>query len=126
MKTSHARTRCTLPAALALSLALSLPMAAAYSATPALGDPTRPSDPQAFFGGGSDTVQEGGLRLTSIVIGPGRRTATINGTTVGEGDRVSGARVEAIRHGEVVLRGNRGPFTLSLVPDPKTSTRIQP
>lgn len=72
-----------------------------------LADPTAPTDPALFFGRDSDRESRG-WELNSVLIGPHRRVAMINGVAVREGDRIGTARVLRIRPGEVELEsGNR-------------------
>jgi hypothetical protein len=79
-----------------------------------LPDPTRPS----YAAGG---VEEGpgvvhGLRLQSILIGPQRHSAVINGQRLAVGERIGAATVVAIHRDSVVMRRAGGEFTLKLVP----------
>ncbi|OGT91504.1 MAG: hypothetical protein A2286_07365 [Gammaproteobacteria bacterium RIFOXYA12_FULL_61_12] len=78
-------------------------------------DPTRPPFEQ---GPGPDSVvaapQELPLQLNMTKVGFGRSIAIINGVTAKVGDLVNGARVAAIRSGEVVVvvRGRTQILTL--------------
>ena len=85
-------------------------------------DPTRP--PQAWrdaqlkaAGASSAAEQEAAPRLQSLLIGPTREYAIIDGQLVGVGDAFKDARVVAVRPTEVVLRSERGTETLRLFPD---------
>jgi hypothetical protein len=89
----------------------------------ALSDPTRP--PQAWLaaqpkGAGalsgmeSETVMP---QLQSLLIGPTRSYALIEGQLLGVGDTFRDARVVAVRPTEVVLRSEHGTQTLKLFPD---------
>ena len=87
----------------------------------ALSDPTRP--PQAWLAaqpraaGAPAAEQETTPLLQSLLIGPSRRYAIIDGQLLGVGDRFRDARVVAVRPTEVVLRSERGTQTLRLFPD---------
>ena len=87
-----------------------------------LPDPTRP--PQAWLdaqpkAAGVTAEADAGAapQLQSLVIGPSRRYAIIEGQLVGVGDTFKDARVVAVRPTEVVLRSERGTQTLRLYPD---------
>jgi len=79
-----------------------------------LPDPTRPS--YAPGGGEENPGAVHGLRLQSILIGPQRHAAVINGQRVAAGERIADATVVAIRPDSVLLRRASGEFTLRLVP----------
>jgi hypothetical protein len=88
----------------------------------ALSDPTRP--PQAWLdaqlkaaGAATAAEQEVAPHLQSLLIGPSRRYAIIDGQLLGVGDTFRDARVVAVRPTEVVLRSERGTQTLRLFPD---------
>jgi hypothetical protein len=88
----------------------------------ALSDPTRP--PQAWLaaqpkvaGAPSTEEQEASPQLQSLLIGPSRKYALIDGQLVGAGDTFRDARVVAVRPTEVVLRSKRGTQRLKLFPD---------
>jgi len=68
-----------------------------------LTDPTRPGSWRASAGAGAPEMK---YTLNYIINTDARRQAMINGTRVGEGDYVSGARVERIRQDAVTLRVN--------------------
>ncbi len=88
----------------------------------ALPDPTRPpaawlaAQPKAA-GAPSGADVESVPQLQSLLIGPSRRYAIIDGQLVGVGDMFNDARVVAVRSTEVVLRSERGTQTLKLFPD---------
>ena len=89
---------------------------------PVLSDPTRP--PQVWLDAqpkapGTPAILEQATvpRLQSLLIGPSRRYAIIEGQVVGVGDRFKDARVVAVRPTEVVLRSERGTQTLKLFSD---------
>jgi hypothetical protein len=88
----------------------------------ALSDPTRP--PQAWLaaqpkGAGTPAAAEQEVvpQLQSLLIGPSRRYAIIDGQLLGVGDTFRDARVVAVRPAGVVLRSERGTQTLRLFPD---------
>ncbi|WP_097462370.1 hypothetical protein [Mangrovitalea sediminis] len=66
-----------------------------------LKDPTRPPDYQAHPQAHQKAASA--FRLESILFGPSRRVAVINGTAVSPGERIDGARVMRIERTEVVL-----------------------
>jgi len=84
--------------------------------------------------GGNDTTVDSGLtdtRLTGIVIVPGRRIAIFASTgakplVVGEGETVSGWRVERINPREVSLSGPSGTKTLQPKFDPNLAPPPSP
>ena len=78
-----------------------------------LVDPTRPPSRDAAFQGthGDKGVS---LRVSSIVLAPGRRLAVINGHRVRVGSRVAGALVVEIAPHAVRLRDPEGEFELPL------------
>ena len=81
----------------------------------ALTDPTRPTDPAAFFG--TRTAAGGNAwSLQSILLASDRRVAVINGKRVQEGDRIGSARVIRIRDSQVLLRTGGRSLTLRLLP----------
>ena len=87
-----------------------------------LSDPTRP--PPAFLaalpkapGTAAAAEPEVVPQLQSLLIGPSRRYAIIEGQLLGVGDSFKGARVVAVRPAGVVLRSERGTETLRLFPD---------
>src|SRR5687768_8822961 len=73
-----------------------LAMCAALSSAGAqsLPDPTRPPMPPANAGSPARTVFQ--LRLEAIIVSGGAKRAIVDGKVVREGDRVSGALIEAI------------------------------
>ncbi len=91
----------------------------------ALPDPTRP--PAAWLAAQAKAAPgtamagvaepESVPRLQSLLIGPSRRYAIIEGQLVGVGDTFGDARVVEVRPTEVVLRSERGTQTLKLFPD---------
>ncbi len=88
----------------------------------ALSDPTRP--PREWLaalpkdaGAPSAAEEDVSPRLQSLVLGPSRKYAIIDGQLVGVGDRFNDARVVAVRPAGVVLRSERGTETLKLFPD---------
>jgi MSHA biogenesis protein MshK len=80
-----------------------------------LPDPTRPSFAQGDGTEGSASGQHG-LVLQSVLIGPQRRLAVINGRTLAVGERIGDVTVAVIHPHEVVLKRTSGEFTLRLVP----------
>ena len=105
---SSAPAKATALAALLLMLGAG---AAAPTAAASLGDPTAPS-PRGQAGAGTGTDGE----LTWTRVTENRREAVINGVRVTEGDRLGGARILRIRHGEVVIEQANGRSTLRLQP----------
>lgn len=87
----------------------------------ALHDPTRPTDPADYFGGGSRSNSTWSLQ--SILSAADRRIAIINGTQVREGDLIGSARVISISESKVVLNTDGQRFTLRLLP---TSIKVNP
>jgi hypothetical protein len=87
----------------------------------ALSDPTRP--PQAWLAaqqkapGAPAGEQESRPLLQSLLIGPSRRYAIIDGQVLGVGDTFRDARVVAVTPAAVVLRSARGTQMLKLFPD---------
>lgn len=88
----------------------------------ALNDPTRPTDPAAYFGT-HNTSEGGDWSLQSILFAPDRKVAVINGIRVKEGDRVGAARVFRIHDSYVLLRTGRRTLTLRLLPE---SIKVKP
>ncbi|MCO6412956.1 MAG: hypothetical protein J5I92_09445 [Thiogranum sp.] len=88
----------------------------------ALQDPTRPTNASDWFGNKTSGTQAE-WSLQSILTGPDRRIAVINGTRVREGDRIGTARVVQIEDSRVLLRTGEGTLTLRLLP---TTSRIKP
>ena len=87
----------------------------------ALHDPTRPTDPADYFGGGVRSNSTWSLQ--SILSAADRRIAIINGTRVREGDLIGSARVISIGESKVVLNTDGQRFTLRLLP---TSIKVNP
>lgn len=107
----------------AAALALGSGFAAWGQATgQVLLDPTRPppewlaAQPKAA-GVPGEADPGAAPQLQSLVIGPSRRYAIIEGQLVGVGDTFKDARVVAVRPSGVVLRSERGTQTLRLYPD---------
>lgn len=90
-----------------LLLSLTAPAAAE------LADPTAPTDPARYFGQG--TERAAGWELNSVLVGPGRRVAMINGVPVQEGGQVGGARVLRIDAAGVVLQAGDRRIQLRLL-----------
>ncbi len=67
----------------------------------ALEDPTRP--PEFRNGGPAPAAKQRSYDLASIVIGPDRRVAVIDGVARQEGERFDGARVRRIHPDRVEL-----------------------
>lgn len=88
----------------------------------ALKDPTQPTDPANYFGGGKNK-SAGSWSLQSILSSPRRRIAVINGTRVKEGDRIGSARVVRITNSHVLLNASGRMLTLHLFPEP---LRVKP
>jgi MSHA biogenesis protein MshK len=94
----------------------------ANAAATALYDPTRPTDPSAYFGG-AEKRPAGGWSLQSILSSDQRRIAIINGTAVREGDWIDNARVVRIHPSKVLLQSGGRRLTLRLLPD---SIKVRP
>lgn len=87
----------------------------------ALNDPTRPTNPADYFGGG---IRDNSTwSLQSILSAADRRIAIINGTRVREGDLIGSAKVISISEAKVVLNTGGQRFTLRLLP---TSIKVTP
>ena len=112
------RAPCTRYAVAALAFVLGC-LSPAWGQT--LSDPTRP--PQTWLAAQPKTAaapaaeQETAPLLQSLLIGPSRRYAIIDGQLLGVGDRFRDARVVAVRPAGVVLRSKSGTRTLRLFPD---------
>jgi MSHA biogenesis protein MshK len=78
-------------------------------------DPMRPPLLSAEQPGDAQAAQ-GGSRLQSVLISPGRKLAVIDGKTVPLGGTVEGATLVAIRESEVVLQKGAERETLKLYP----------
>jgi hypothetical protein len=83
----------------------------------ALNDPTRPTDPDSYFGSDRNAVTAT-WALQSVLSAADRRIAIINGTRVQEGDRIGAARVVRIRPSQVELNTGGRTLTLQLWPEP--------
>ena len=78
-------------------------------------DPTRP--PSHSMPGKSTGIKSAPRwLLTSTLIAPARRLATINGATVSVGERVNGARVLTIEPARVLLRAGKKDVVVELSP----------
>jgi MSHA biogenesis protein MshK len=80
-----------------------------------LTDPTRPTDPETYFGAGR-SIDSSDWALQSILFASDRRIAVINGARVKEGDRIGSARVVRIRDSQVLLDTGGRRLTLHLLP----------
>ena len=80
-----------------------------------LKDPTRPPS-YRFSGIGTGIKAVPRWVLSSTLIAPARRLATINGKTVGVGQKVGGARVVAINPAYVAIRDGDKEIILELLP----------
>ncbi len=93
--------------------------AAALADTP-LDDPMRPPSMagtgKSTAGGKAASSKENGYHLTAIRIRKESRSATINGTRVGVGERIGTARVVAISAASVTLQQNGRAVTIPLLP----------
>jgi MSHA biogenesis protein MshK len=87
----------------------------------ALHDPTQPTDPADYFGGGIRS--NSAWSLQSILSATDRRIAIINGTRVREGDLIGSAKVISINESTAVLNTGGQSFTLRLLP---TSIKVSP
>ena len=81
-----------------------------------LKDPTRPPSHRFSAIGASGTKAAPRWVLSSTLIAPARRLATINGKTVGLGEKVGGAEVMAINPSHVALRDGDREIILELLP----------
>lgn len=78
-----------------------------------LQDPTRPPEyKNTIKGAGTKAAPR--FVLSSTLIAPGRRLATINGKTVAVGEQVAGAQVVAIEPSRVALRDGSREIILEL------------
>jgi MSHA biogenesis protein MshK len=89
---------------------------AAFGNAFGLSDPTRPTDPAAYFGA-RKAVSAGSWSLQSILLASDRRIAVINGKRVQEGDRIGSARVVRIRDSQVLLDTGGRSLILHLLPE---------
>jgi hypothetical protein len=78
----------------------------------------QPAPPTSGVRHGAEPVPS----LHSILLGPGRRLAILNGSIVGEGDKVGGRRVTRIEHDAVFLRDASGEEIRVAVPPVKPGT----
>ena len=102
-----------------LGLLLMLMPLAVAAADDALRDPFQPpgwNEPTAA----ADTFDADAWTLESTLTSNGRQVAIINGESVRVGDRVGGARVEAIERGRVRLDYEGRVFTLE-----RTTVRVR-
>ncbi|GAB4303394.1 MAG: hypothetical protein Kow0096_25430 [Thiohalomonadaceae bacterium] len=83
-------------------------------AAAALDDPMRPPGSAAFSAGAASGASQ--FVLSSTLIARERRSAVINGRSVGVGDHVDGARVIEIQPSQVRLQHQGRRLTLSLLP----------
>lgn len=77
----------------------------------ALQDPTRPTDPAAYFDG---AASNNSWALQSILSSPAHHIAIINGIHVREGDYAGSAKVVSISESKVVLDSGGRTLTLRL------------
>ena len=78
-----------------------------------LKDPTRPPEYRnSTNGAGTNAAPR--FVLSSTLIAPGRRLATINGKSVAVGDQIAGAQVVAIESSHVAMREGAREFVLEL------------
>jgi hypothetical protein len=82
-----------------------------------LKDPTRPPSYRDSGISAYGTKAAPRWMLSSTLIAPARRLATINGITVGVGQRVAGAKVVAIEPSRVALRKGDKEIILELLPE---------
>jgi len=81
-----------------------------------LKDPTRPPSHSYSAVTASGTKAAPRWVLSSTLIAPTRRSATINGKTVGLGQKIGGARVVEINPSHVALRDGDREIILELLP----------
>lgn len=81
-----------------------------------LKDPTRPPSHRYSAIGAAGTKAAPRWVLSSTLIAPARRLATINGKTVGVGQKIGAARVIAIDPSRVALRDGDKEIILELLP----------
>jgi MSHA biogenesis protein MshK len=82
-------------------------------------DPTRPPS----FTAPSEAAPSGRPRLESVLIGPDRRIAVIDGQRVQLGERFRGGQVVSISESEVVIRSGQASETLRLFPQVEKQNR---
>ena len=114
--TPHGRIR---RAALALVALAAGPLsAAAPPAAPnelvGLPDPTRPAVGAGATSG--ETYAPGALVLEATLVSPGRKSAVINGQSVGVGARIGDAQVVDIKPYEVIVKSGGRETSLRLMP----------
>ncbi|MGD8785586.1 MAG: hypothetical protein PVG75_14170 [Thioalkalispiraceae bacterium] len=81
-----------------------------------LKDPTRPPSHRSSGYGQAGTKAAPRWTLSSTLIAPARRLATINGKTVGVGQNIAGAKVIAIEPTRVALLNGNKRIILKLTP----------
>ena len=81
-----------------------------------LKDPTRPAGYQQKSGPVVGTKAAPRWVLSSTLISPNRRLATINGQTLGVGGQIGNARVVSIDAAKVALRDGNKEIVLELLP----------
>ena len=72
-----------------------------------LPDPTRPPAAASMPISSTGIPEPTGSVLQSVILSSGKARATISGKEVQVGDKVDGAKVIAIREGEVTLRNGK-------------------
>lgn len=102
----------------ALANGLAVFLAAANVQAAPFADPFRP--PQAKAPATSADAPTGDTRLESVLIGPDRRVAVINGQQYIEGARFADGRVLRISESEVVIRHADRDEALKLYPQSAT------
>jgi MSHA biogenesis protein MshK len=95
---------------------MALVLAPLAFAADSLPDPTRPPDASNAPGSEYETGQVTGPMLQSVLVGPQRAEAIINGQLVKIGDKFGDARVVKIDESEVVLRNGKDVQKLKLFP----------
>jgi hypothetical protein len=80
-----------------------------------LTDPTRPPG-MKMPGSGAGTISAPRWILSSTLIAPSRRLATLNGKTVSVGEQVNGAEVTSIEPARVTLREGGKAVVVELSP----------
>lgn len=79
-------------------------------------DPTRPANYQHKGGNGVGTKAAPKWVLSSTLISPARRVATINGKTVTVGEHIGTAKVVSIESASVALMDGNKEIVLQLLP----------
>ena len=102
----------------ALTVALTLVLAAAPAAAQSLPDPTRPPPEAAVAPGETPAAPlSTGPQLQSVLVGEhGREVAVIDGQTVRVGDKIDGARLVRVGKDEAVLQRGATRVVLHLFP----------